>query len=224
MSIWTMALVGLEVVTIGMAAWSGPHALAGSAVFNMVLVGLFAPILIDFRTGVDFAPMVSNFGNIPYAGVIAAQMLVAEDQGWKFARRTTRMVLQWMVMLLLFVVTIDNLPDISDNPAKQAVSILAPHSIHIVGASFAAFIAAQCVVITWAMRPRMTGIPTLVQMVMIAGIAQVVDSAVFFWGAFWRTHTLDWITNAAIVGTIIKSALSAFLILFAVILRHLKRL
>lgn len=176
-----MLVLGIEMaMLIWGATASDPYRLRGFvAVRNMMMIGLFAPLLMTI------GGITSNIGNVWYAAVICTQAIVLERFGRRAAYDIIVAVYGTMAALFATCAVLPLFPVVAGNELwVRAAHKLVEHDIAVIFASFAGFGVAQIVLIGLYGRLRPTAGPQAT-MIISCVAAQVIDSSVFFPVAFW---------------------------------------
>ena len=207
MTLVLLAILAVEIVILSGSGWFMSRARLGRVVtIHLVMIICFGGLLGKF------GPLVSNYGNVWYAAVVAAQLMLLDRYGRQAAKAS--LPRGWLAVSVVFAATypLSHAAILPGNEAiGGAVVALAGHRPQIVIASYAAFgLMIETMIITYAMlRPLSRGTAP----VAAAVAAQIMDSVVFFPIAFGDLG-VDFVVTAMVSGAIIK--IPATLVLVAV--------
>jgi hypothetical protein len=160
------------------ASWFGPRIKLGAILTMMFAVAVFGARICDYPLG-----MISNVTNAPYAAVIVLIAIMGFRHGWRFVSMVIAPIFWWLAMWFLIVQTILAVP----SPGETTPSIplfVAP--MHIAFWSLIAFACAVSVLLAGIrlLAGRTAGAAEWAALLALCVLAQAVDSAVFFSGAF----------------------------------------
>lgn len=191
-------LVLLFLLTFGVmsyAAWNGPFAMRGVVLMMMVFVAFFAPKLVNFPWG---GP--SNFGNVWYACALTMQTCLARRIGWKVAMSTLGVTLYWLIVIaavLKILSLADPIEEVGKDAATtEAIRTITANMLNIALFSWVAFFLASSTVIGLVVivgKDFLNSSPwrKYFGVLAISCVGQVVDSIMFFPGAFWGEVHLE---------------------------------
>jgi len=210
-------------------------ALDFSAVFFAYRLGkewLYASIVVNLLlitiVGAKLVPvfgLVTNGANVYYAGVFLAMFLLLEH-----ARRedAVRAVAIGVCAVAIFQLLMQTTLWMSSAPSTTEVSammqVLLGSSARITLASLAAFfVAAHIVIALYALwRERAIGPHWVLRIVSLVMLAQLIDSIIFFFIAFWGKVPTSLVFESMVVGYVLKVALGIVSVPFIYMSYYLK--
>lgn len=174
--------------------------LRGLIVVNMLLISCAGALLGAF------GPLITNYGNVWYAAVVAGQFLILDRYGRLAASATIPRVYAGVTLFLVCTYPLAYAPLLPGNEhLGGAVQTLAGHRPQILIASYAAFgLTMATLDLTFAAMRRWSRSGAILISVVVA---QTVDTLVFFPIAFIDLGMSD-MARAALAGWLIKVPLT----------------
>lgn len=208
-------MLAIEVTALLWASWQpNPYRLRGVCVtLNMIAIARFGPALFEI------GGYTTNIGNIWFASAVCAQLIILERHGRTEALATIGMVYGALTFMFALGLAVHAFPVLPDNDTGRAIHIVTDHQTRIIMASYVAFFLSQMTMImAWErVRPHMSAVAAAA---LAMAVCQLVDTPVFFVGAFADAMPVDVLIEVAVVGFVAKCLIGgALLPVFVVALR-----
>jgi uncharacterized integral membrane protein (TIGR00697 family) len=165
---------------------------------NMVFISMFGSILMTTEIG------TTNIGNLWYATVVMAQMIILERFGLANAALSVTVTYATLVTMFALSWCISLFPwETNFSPQALASITVADWQTRIVVSSMTAFGLSQIIMLLAWQRIRQA-CPALPAMMIGTILAQAIDTPVFFIAAFGNVLPAAQVFEAIVVGFVVK--------------------